>query len=197
MLLMERKNPQTRNAIHKLQWNVNAVLPDLLTENGAVTRNENATTDSREYDSYWSAEGCPARQSISHFLRNPKVCYRTHNSMWLVSTLSQINPIPIVMLYFFMIDVVIGLALLPTSSYPRTPLLSYFSIKFWRAFLIAPVNATWSGGIYSLSLHHPISTNHDVHHYAVFSSYQLIRRFHIKIFSSATCSQTRSLLLRQ
>lgn len=197
MLLMERNNPQTRNATHKLQWNVSAVLPDLLTENGAVTRNENTKTDSREYNSYWGADGCPDHQFILHLLRNPKVCYSTHNSTCLVSIQSQIDPIPIVMFYIFMINVITGLALLPTSSYPRTPLLSYFSTKFWRAFLIASVHATWSDDICSLSLHHPNSTNNEVHHYAVFSSYQLLRGFHVKIFSLATCSQTRSVLLRQ
>jgi len=152
MQLMERNNPQTRNESHKLQWNINAVFPDLLTENGAVTRNENTTADSRDYNSHYGAEGCPAHQSIPHFLRNPNVCYRTHNSTVLVSILSQINPIPIVMLHFFMINVINGLALLPTSSYPHTPLLSYFSIKFWRAFLIASAHPTWSDDIYSLSL---------------------------------------------
>lgn len=196
MLLTEWNNPQTRNATHKLQWNVNAVLPDLLTENGAVTRNENTTTDSRGYNSYWGADGCPTHQSIPHFLWNLKICYRTHNSTWLVSILNQINPIPIIMLYFVMTNVIIGLALLTTSSYPHTPLFSYFSIKFWRAFLIASVYATWAD-IYSLSLHQTNSTNHEVHHYAVFSSYRLLRRFHVKIFSSTTCFQTRSALLRQ
>jgi len=151
MLLIEWNNPQTRNASHKLQWNVNAVFPDLLTENGAVTRNENMTADSRDYNSHWGADGCPA-QSIPHFLRNPNACYRTHNSTVLVSILSQINPIPIVMLNFFMINVIIGLALLPTSSYPHTPLLSYFFIIFWHAFLIASAHPTWSDYINSLSL---------------------------------------------
>jgi hypothetical protein len=121
------------------------------------------STAHKEEDSpFWEANSSSASQEIPHILFNPKVQYRTYNSLSLVPVLSPTSPVHTFCSYFIYIFCNIILPSTPTSFLRLPPPKHYLLLPLLQAFYTPYPSHP-----------HPIlvgNTNHESPHYAIFFS---------------------------